>query len=92
MDRSLSGATIPGKSGPGSNANEGVLCISQSLIINGTAPSDCLESYLGHSFGGAVLPLCRGAVGVFYSPCRRGNTELNVKTVLFQIFQFSIST
>ena len=30
--------------------------------------SDCLMSYLGLSFGGRVLPLCRDAVGVFYSP------------------------
>ena len=28
---------------------------------------DCLVSYAGHSLGG-VLPLCREAVGVFYSP------------------------
>ena len=36
----------------------------------------------GHSLG--ILPLFRGAVGVFY-------TELNVKTVLIQIIQFSQS-
>ena len=29
-------------------------------------------SYTGHSLRG-VLPLCRGAVGVFYSPSRLGN-------------------
>ena len=31
-----------------------------------TSRSDCLVSYLGHSL---VLPLCREAVGVFYSAC-----------------------
>ena len=31
-------------------------------------------SYLGHSLGG-VLPLCRGAVDVFYTPSRLGNIE-----------------
>ena len=33
----------------------------------GTSPSHCLVSYLGHS-SGEFLPLCRGAVSVFYSP------------------------
>ena len=48
-----------------------------------------------------VLPLCREAVGVSFSPSRLGNktikfpistalfTQLNVKTVLFQTIQFS---
>ena len=66
----LSGATAPGQSGPGSDGNEGVLRIPQSSSIAGTSPSDCLVS--GHSLGG-VLPLCRGAVSVFYSPSRLGN-------------------
>ena len=63
IDRTLSGATTPGQSGPGSNGNEEVFCIPQSSRITGASPSDCL----GHSFGG-VLPLCRGAFSVFYSP------------------------
>ena len=37
MDRALSGATIPGQSGPG---NEGVLHIPQSSGSTGTSPSD----------------------------------------------------
>ena len=48
MDTTLSVATISGKSGPESNDNEGVLCISQSSSITGTLPSDCLVSYPGH--------------------------------------------
>ena len=47
----LSGATAPGQSGPGSDDNEGVLCIPQSSSITGTSPSDCLVSYQGHSLG-----------------------------------------
>ena len=47
----LSGATTLGKSGPGSNGNEGVLCIPQSPSITGTAPLDCLVSYPRHSLG-----------------------------------------
>ena len=62
----LSGAITLGQSGPGSNSNEGVLRIPQSSSTAGTSPSDCLVLYPGHSLGG-VLPLCREAVGVFYS-------------------------
>ena len=54
------------------DGNEGVLCLPQSSSITGTSPSDCLVSYPGHSLG--VLPLCRLAVGVFYSSSRLGNT------------------
>ena len=45
IDITLSGATTPSQSGPGSDANEGVLCILQSSSILGMSPSDCLESY-----------------------------------------------
>ena len=48
----LSVATTPDQSGPGSNGNEGVLHIPQSLSITGTSPSDCLVSYPGHSLVG----------------------------------------
>ena len=49
IDKTLSGATTSGQSGPGSYGNEGVLCILQTSSINGTSPSDCLVSYTGHS-------------------------------------------
>ena len=55
----LSGATIPGQSGPGSNGNEGVLRIPQSNSNTGTSPSDCLESYQNTRWGGVLLPLQR---------------------------------
>ena len=64
---SPAGATTLGHSIPGSDGNEGVLCIPQSSSITGTSPSDCLVSYPGHFLMG-ILPLCRGAVCVFYSP------------------------
>ena len=51
IDRTLSGATIPSQSGPGSNGNEGVLRNPQSPSITGTSPSDCFVSYPGPSFG-----------------------------------------
>ena len=47
----LSGATTPGQSGPGSNGNKGVLHIPQSSSSTGASPSDCLVSYPGHSLG-----------------------------------------
>ena len=59
IDTAQSGATIPGQSGPGSNGNEGVFCIPQSLSITGTSPSDCLVSYPGHSLRGGVTSLQR---------------------------------
>ena len=73
IDRTLSGAIITGHSGSGSNGNEGVLRICQSSSITGTSPSEWLVLYPGHLLGGGVLPFCREAVGVFYSPRWLGN-------------------
>ena len=52
IDWTLSGATIPGQSGPGSDGNEEVLHIPQSSRITRTSPSDGLMSYPGHLLGG----------------------------------------
>ena len=46
IDRTLSGTTTLGKSGLGSNVNEGVLHIPQRSSITEASPSDCLVSYL----------------------------------------------
>ena len=51
IDRTLSDAAIVVWSGPGSDGNEGVLCILQSSCITGTSPLDCLVSYSEHSLG-----------------------------------------
>ena len=69
IDRTISGATTPGQSRPGSDGNEGVLYIPQSNSITGASPSDCLVSYPLRSFR-EVLPLYRDAVDVFYCPSR----------------------
>ena len=45
IDRTLSGATTPGLSGPESDGNEGVLRIPQSSSITGTSALDYLVSY-----------------------------------------------
>ena len=55
---SLSGATTPSQSGPGSDGNEGVLRIPQSSSIAGTSPSDCLASYQDTRWEG-LIPLQR---------------------------------
>ena len=49
IDRTLSGVTTPDQCGPGSDGNEGVLCIPQSSSIIGASLSDCLVLHPGHS-------------------------------------------
>ena len=63
IDRTISGATTPCQSGPGSNVNDGVYYIPQSSSITEAWPSDCLVSFVE-----GVQLLCGDAVGVFYSP------------------------
>ena len=59
FDWTLSGAAIPGLSGLGSDSNEWVLHIPQSLIITGASPSDCLLSYPGQSLRVGLTPVQR---------------------------------
>ena len=56
-DRTLSDATTPGQSGPGSNGNQGMLHILQSSGITETSPSDWLVGFNGIStFVGYLTP------------------------------------
>ena len=87
IERTLSDATTPGYSGPGSDGNEGVLLIPQSSSISEASPSDCLVSYPGHSLREEVLPLYREAVGAFYSPSWLGHFKWN-KAGLISLFAF----
>ena len=48
IDRALSGATIPGQSGPGSEGNEEVFYIPQISSITEASLSGCLVSYPGN--------------------------------------------
>ena len=48
INRTLSGATTQGQSGPESNGNEGVLRIPESSNINRALLSDCFVLYPGH--------------------------------------------
>ena len=85
VDRTLSDATTPGQSGPGSDGNEVVLRIPQSSSITGASPSDCLVSYPGHLLGGGVLPLWRDAVSVFYSSSQKGYLEESYPSAVMQL-------
>ena len=74
-ESTLSCATTPGQSGPGSDGNEGVLYIPPKhqhywkLTI-------WLFCVINRAFiWGGVLPLCRGAVSVFYSSRLLGNAQ-----------------
>ena len=63
IDRTLSSATTLGQSGPGSDCNEGVLCILQhywSLTLR-------LFHVISRTFIGRVLPLNRDTVSIFCS-------------------------
>ena len=91
IDRALSGATIPDQSGSGSNGNEGVLYISQRSSIIGNLPSDCSVSYPGYSLGRSY-PSAEVQSVYSTAPADWAIHKVNVKTVLFQIIQFSTST
>ena len=52
--RTLSGAITLGQSEPGSDGNEGGLCIRQKSSITQASPPNCLVSYPGHSLGGLI--------------------------------------
>ena len=67
MYRTLSDATTPGQSGPGSDSNEGVLHIPQGSIT-GTSWWDCFVPYAGHSL--AVSYPSADSIGVFCSASR----------------------
>ena len=63
----LSGATIPGQCGPGSNGSEGVLHIPQSSCITGKSPSYCLMSLGMGSYPSAEMQLVYSAAPLPYT-------------------------
>ena len=87
IDKTLSGVTNPGQSGPRSDGSDGVLRIPQSSSLTGASPSEILVSYPGHSLRG-LTPLQRCSRCILQLPLTEQYSELNV---LFQIIQFSIS-
>ena len=79
IDRTLSGATTPGQSGPGSDGNERVLQRAlQSSSIPGVSLTIRLFNVISRSLIVLFfLPLYRDAVDVFYSPSRLGSSGMN---------------
>ena len=54
IDRTLSGVSTPGQSGPWNNGNEGVFHIPQ-ISKTRASSSDCFVSYPGHAWGKSYL-------------------------------------
>ena len=71
------------QSEPGSNGNEGVVCISQ-ISKDGASLSDSLTSYTGHSLREG-LPLSKNVHCVFYIPSRRGYNRPGYDTKLHRM-------
>ena len=71
IDWTLSGATTPSPSGPGSDGNKGVFRMTQNSNIIRVSLSDTLMSYPEYSLEEGILLLSRD-VGIFYSPGRLG--------------------
>ena len=69
IDRTLSVATIPGQSEPGRDGNKEVPPFSKAPAFL-ESHHQIVEFYYLDTLcdGGGGLPLCRDAVGVFYSP------------------------
>ena len=66
IDGILTIATTPGQSRPGSNGNDGVLCIPNAPAI--LEPHHQIVYCDIHVIRGVVLSLCRESIGVFCSP------------------------
>ena len=93
IDRTLSGATTLGLSGPGSNGNEEVLCIPQNSSITGTSQSDCLVSYLEHlleeSYHSAEMQLVYSTAPADWTiPPKKGYPHYDTKLYLRVRLQF----
>ena len=84
IDRTLSGATTLGQSWAVGDSYEGVFRFPQSSIITGTSP--CV-SHQNTRWG--LLPICRCAVGVFYSPSRLGEYWIENR-YLFSCFRLNL--
>ena len=85
-DRTLSGATTLGQSGPGSNGNEWVLHIPQSSSIIEGSPSDCFTLYHGHSWWwwGEVLPFLQRCSWCILQPQPSGLLQMELKIIVIE--------
>ena len=84
IDRTLSGATTPGQSGPGSNGNEEVLRISQNSNITVTSALYCLVSYQDIRWRRHLTPLQRRSQCILQpQPTEQGDWRIKK---LFEFF------
>ena len=60
IDRTQSGGTPPGQSGPGSNGNKEGHRFPQSSSIDRASPSSCFVSYVGGACGVMVIVVGNG--------------------------------
>ena len=88
IDRTLSSATNSGQSESGSDGNNRVLRIPQSFSITGTTPSDCLESYLGHSLR-SLTPRQRNSRCIL-QPQPTGQLSLGFQCIYIWLFYLDI--
>ena len=87
-DRTLSGDTTSGQSGPGSNSNERAHSIPQSSGITGASPSDCLVSYPGQAWERGGHPLAKMQSVYSAAPVDWAWQDFHAK-IIFKIIQFS---
>ena len=64
IDRTLSGATSAGRSGPGSDGDKGVLASPKATALLEPNPIR-LFNVISRTLVGGILPLSRNAVGIF---------------------------
>ena len=69
-DRTLSGATTPGQSGPGRDGDKEAFCIPKTPAL--VEPHHQIVYCHTRMLAGGVLLLCRDAVIVFCNPSRLG--------------------
>ena len=80
----LQDATTLGQSGPGSDGNDGVVCVPYNSSITGASPSDCSMSHPGLSLGVGVLSLSRRAIFEFYRLSRLGFIYIYIYIYTYQ--------
>ena len=88
IDWTLTATTTLGQCRPEINGNEGLLHIPQSsrTVIS---PSDGLAIYIQNPHWGVVLPLCRDALSIYYTPSSVGWRDiLNLQTLAYMLLLY----
>ena len=95
INKTLSGTTTQGQSGPGSKGNEEVLHIPQSPSITGVSPSDCLVSCPGHLLGrshpSAEMQLVYSTAPVDWTGIQLGLNHIGVRAWHHRLIRAGLS-